>query len=307
MAHSLRLLCVLLTIFQHEIRGQETEVLDSGLEVTHRYADHGGVKIHYVSAGEELPGAPVILIHGFPDFWYSWRHQMAELAKDRHVIALDLRGYNRSDRPKGVDQYALPLLVGDVLAVLQASGHEKGIFCGHDWGGMIAWTIAMSRPDVVEKLIVLNLPHPQGLARELANNPKQQENAAYARRFQQEGAHEKLTAQGLASWVKEAGAKRRYIEAFERSDFEAMLNYYKKNYPKPPYRAPADSPERRVKCPVLLIHGLDDQALLPGALNNTWEWIDGDLTLTTIPDAGHFVQQDAADLVTRTIRAWLGR
>lgn len=278
-----------------------------GIELTHSMADSDGVKIHYVTAGAGNPGAPVIMIHGFPDFWYTWRHQMAELSKTRRVVAIDMRGYNKSDQPEGVDQYALPLLVADVAAVLEALGEKRAIICGHDWGGMVAWTFAMQRPAQTEKLIILNLPHPQGLMRELANNPAQQANSAYARAFQEPDAHKKLSAEALSSWVTDAGARARYIEAFRRSDFEAMLNYYKKNYPRPPYKAPPAAPEAMVECPVLQIHGLDDTALLAPALNGTWDWIDSDLTLVTIPGAGHFVQQDAADLVTRSMLAWLNR
>jgi pimeloyl-ACP methyl ester carboxylesterase len=273
-------------------------------KVHHGYAQNGGVKIHYASIGE---GPLVVMIHGFPDYWYTWREQMTALSKAGYrVVAIDQRGYNRSDKPKGVDQYAMTHLVEDVAAVVKACGSEKAIICGHDWGGAVAWTLAMMKPGLVEKLIVLNLPHPRGLARELAINPEQRKNSAYARRFQEPGAHEKLTAEGLAGWVKDPQARARYIEAFKRSDFEAMLNYYKKNYPRPPYREPAGQ-VIRINCPVLLVHGLDDQALLPGALNDTWEWLGGDLTLVTIPRAGHFVQQDAADLVSRTMKMWLGR
>jgi pimeloyl-ACP methyl ester carboxylesterase len=164
----------------------------------------------------------------------------------------------------------------------------------------------MNLPEMVDRLIILNLPHPRGLRRELANNPQQQKNSQYARNFQMEGAHLKLTAEALSAWVKDPEAKKKYVEALQRSDFEAMLNYYKRNYPREPYTEDA-VPLPRVKAPVLMIHGLNDRALLPGALNGTWEWLEKDLTLVTVPEAGHFVQQDAAELVTRTMKAWLGR
>lgn len=164
----------------------------------------------------------------------------------------------------------------------------------------------MFMPQMVEKLIILNLPHPRGLNRELANNPQQQKNSQYARNFQQPDAHTKLTAEGLAFWVKDPEAKKKYIEAFKKSDFEAMLNYYKRNYPREPYTEDK-SPIVKVKMPVLMIHGLDDTALLAGALNNTWDFLEQDLTLVTVPKAGHFVQQDASDLVTRSIKMWLKR
>jgi epoxide hydrolase 4 len=268
------------------------------------YADSGGVKIHYVTAGK---GPLIVLIHGFPDFWYTWRAQIPELAKDHQVVAIDQRGYNLSDKPEGVENYAMEKLVGDVAAVIKHHGRDRATVVGHDWGGAVAWTLAMTRPELVDRLIILNLPHPRGLARELANNPAQQKASQYARDFQKPDAAAKLKPEMLASWVKDADAREVYAEAFRRSSVEAMLNYYKANYPREPYQ---DRPGRdlpKVKCPVLMIHGLGDTALLAGALNDTWKWIDAELTLVTIPNAGHFVQQDAADRVTRVMADWLAR
>jgi pimeloyl-ACP methyl ester carboxylesterase len=164
----------------------------------------------------------------------------------------------------------------------------------------------MYHPEMTDKLIILNLPHLRGLSRELAHNPEQQKNSQYARNFQKEDAASKLTAEGLAFWVKDPAAKEKYIEAFKRSDFEAMLNYYKRNYPREPYQEDT-SPLIKVKCPVLMIHGLADTALLSGALNDNWNYVEKDLTLVTIPGANHFVQQDASEMVTRSIKMWLNR
>src|SRR5215470_13231673 len=225
---------------------------DLDKKVTHGYADSNGVKIHYASLGK---GPLVVMIHGFPDFWYSWRNQMEALADKYDVVAIDQRGYNLSDKPKGVENYDVSLLVGDVAAVIKHLGREKAIVVGHDWGGLVAWSLAMARPDLVDRLIILNLPHPRGIRRELAHNPEQQKNSQYARNFQMEDAASKLTAEQLAFWVKDPKAKEKYIEAFKRSDFEAMLNYYKRNYPREPY-ADDSSPLIKVKAPVLMIHGL---------------------------------------------------
>lgn len=273
--------------------------------VEHGYADNNGVKIHYAALGDRKSPL-IVMIHGFPDFWYSWRDQMEALSKDYYVVAIDQRGYNLSDKPKGVENYDMRLLMSDVAAVIKQCGREKAIIVGHDWGGAVSWSLAMYMPQVVEKLIILNLPHLRGLSRELANNPQQQKNSQYARNFQQPDAHMKVTAEQLAGWVTDPAARQKYIEAFKRSDIEAMLNYYKRNYPREPYREDT-SPVIKVKAPVLMIHGLDDWALLPGALNNTWEWLEQDLTLVTVPKSGHFVQQDASEMVTRTIRMWLNR
>ncbi len=265
------------------------------------YVDSNGVKIHYVEKGS---GPLVVMIHGFPDFWYTWREQIPELSKHFHVVAIDQRGYNLSDKPEGVENYRLEKLVADVDAVVDHFKAKKAVIVGHDWGGMVAWTYAMQHPDKMDRLVILNLPHPRGLMRELAHNPDQQKASGYARNFQQPDAAKKVTAAMLTFWVHDPAAKATYVEAFKRSSMEGMLNYYKANYPRPPYKeTEIDLP--KVKCPVLMIHGLKDVALLPGALNGTWNWIDNELTLVTIPHAGHFVQQDAAPIVTRTMVRWL--
>jgi epoxide hydrolase 4 len=284
---------------------QAKDALDIDKRVTHGYADSNGVKIHYAALGKKSKPL-IVMIHGFPDFWYTWRDQMQALSKDYYVVAMDQRGYNLSDKPKGVESYDMRLLVSDVVAVIKAQGREKAIVVGHDWGGKVAWSVAMDEPQVVERLIILNLPHPRGMAHELATNPEQVKNAQYARNFQKEGAEKSLTPEALTFWVKDPTARAKYVEAFKRSDFAAMLNFYKANYPREPY-AEDTSPVVKVKMPVLMIHGLGDTALMPGGLNNTWNWLEKDLTLVTIPGASHFVQQDASDLVTRSMKMWLAR
>jgi pimeloyl-ACP methyl ester carboxylesterase len=276
---------------------------DIEARVKNGYADSNGVKIHYASLGT---GPLIVMIHGFPDYWYTWRNQMEALSSQFQCVAIDQRGYNLSDKPKGVENYSLRFLVGDVAAVIKSQGRDKAIVVGHDWGGMVAWSFAMTHPEMTDKLIILNLPHPRGLTRELAHNPDQQKNSQYARNFQQADAASKLNLEQLARWVQDPAARAKYVEALKRSDPEAMLNYYKANYPREPYTEDT-SPVVKLKMPVLMFHGLNDTALLPGALNNTWDWMDKDLTLVTIPGAGHFVQQDASDLVTRSMKMWLNR
>jgi len=265
------------------------------------YAISGDVKIHYVTKGQ---GPLVVMIHGFPDYWYTWRNQIPELSKHFQVVAIDQRGYNKSDQPEGVENYAMPKLVADVKAVIEHFDRKEAVIVGHDWGGAVAWTFAMQHPEMTDRLVILNLPHLNGLRRELANNPAQQQASAYARHFQTPEAASTLNAEGLTFWVKDADARPKYIEAFKRSSFEGMLNYYKANYPREPY-AEAEMQTPKVKCPVLMIHGLKDKALLAGALNDTWQWLEKDLTLVTLPDADHFVQHDAAETVTKTITNWL--
>lgn len=270
------------------------------LSVTHGFAANGDVKIHYVTAGE---GPLVVMLHGFPDYWYTWRKQIPALAKTHKVVAIDLRGFNKSDKPEGVESYSMPTLVSDVESVIRHFDAKTATVIGHDWGGMIAWSFAMLHPEMTERLVILNLPHPACLTRELANNPAQQAASAYARFFQQPEAAASLSATVITSWVRDVTVRKTYIEAMQRSSFEAMLNYYKANYPREPYTHQDDFPT--VVCPVLMIHGLKDTALLQDALNGTWQYLEKPLTLVTVPDADHFVQQAAPELVTRTITRWL--
>jgi pimeloyl-ACP methyl ester carboxylesterase len=276
-------------------------------EVSHGYADSDGVRIHYATAGQ---GPLLVMIHGFPDFWYSWRHQMAGLRDRFQVVAVDQRGYNRSDSPAGEENYAMSFLVADVLAVIRHLGRDSATIVGHDWGGAVAWNLAFAHPEAVDRLVILNLPHPNGMAQARARNPRLVENARYAEVFRQGSPADPQVLFGgpmnpatLAGWVSDPVARERYLAAFARSDFDAMLAYYKQNYPAPD--AEPGPPAPRLSMPVLMFHGLEDRALPSDGLNNTWDWLDGDLTLVTAPGAGHFVQQDAAELVTDTLRWWL--
>ena len=289
-------------------QARQADVLD---RVTHGYAvSEGGVKIHYASLGK---GPLVVMIHGFPDFWYSWRHQMDALSKNFHVVAIDQRGYNLSDKPKGVEQYDMTLLVSDVAAVIKHLKADRATVVGHDWGGIVAWQTAMALPQMVERLIILNLPHPNGLLRELRTNPEQIKNSAYARNFQEKSPSDPtvffgmpMNPQTLSGWVTDKAARTRYVEAFKQSDFDAMLAYYKRNYPRASGADVPPAPEPpKIKMPVLMFHGLNDQALHSNGLSGTWNWLEKDLTLVTVPGAGHFVQQDAAELVTSTMQWWL--
>jgi pimeloyl-ACP methyl ester carboxylesterase len=265
------------------------------------YADSADVRIHYVTLGH---GPLVVMIHGFPDFWYTWRDQIDALSHHHQVVAIDQRGYNLSDRPVGVENYTLPLLAADVVAVIHAVGREHAVVVGHDWGGAVAWTLAMLQPDAVDRLVVLNLPHPRGLLRELREDPAQQAASGYARAFEESTIPFGTSAAVFAGLRNDPDPKVRvrYEEALGRSDLGAMIAYYKANYPRAPY-ADVDLPI--VQAPVLVIHGLQDPFLLAAGLNGTWQWVAQPLTLVTIPNASHFVQWDAPALVTKTIKRWL--
>ncbi|MEK7794412.1 MAG: alpha/beta hydrolase [Candidatus Hydrogenedentota bacterium] len=283
--------------------------------VEHHFAENEGVKIHYVSIGK---GPLVVMVHGFPDWWYTWANQMDALSSDFRCVALDLRGYNQSDKPKGVENYAVPKLIADVLAVIKAEGADKVVLVGHDWGGGIAWQIALSKPELVDKLIIVDLPHPRGLRREMLINDEHRERTQYARDFQKPGAAtlwppEKLLARLVGrtrpeSWTEDK--KARYLAAYQASDIEAMLNIYKANYsPTVPPKAELpyhdDSPVVKTQMPVLMFHGLADPSLHRAALNDTWEWMSKDLTIVTFPGVDHWPHHDEAALVSSTMKNWL--
>ena len=295
----LLLLCLLLPV--------AAQAQDVASRVENGYADSGGVRIHYATLGDPKD-PPVLMIHGFPDYWYSWRFLMADLWPDHFAIAIDQRGYNLSDKPEGEQSYQLKYMVGDVAAVLHQLGLAKATVVGHDWGGVVAWQVAIDRPELVDRLVILNLPHLRGLRRELATNPQQQKNSAYARSFMQDGFAKKLSVAALVDIAvpdkSDADTREKYTQAMQRSSIEAMLDYYRQNYPREPY-SPDTSPVVKVQAPVLVIHGLDDPFLLPGALDGTWQWVDNTLTVVTLPHVGHFVLRDAPTQVIPVVRNWL--
>jgi epoxide hydrolase 4 len=272
--------------------------------VEHKFADNNGVSIHYAKAGS---GPLAVFIHGFPDFWYSWRYQMEVLSDSHTVVAMDTRGYNQSDQPTGVENYDMELLIADVAAIIENEGRDEAVIIGHDWGGGIAWSFAAGRPDLTSHLIILNLPHVKRLAEELAKFEDQHINSTYARNFQTEDSHLGIDPVNLANALSRGDAElhAKYLEAFENSSTDAMMNYYRANFPRAPYDSAAFLEVDRIKAPVLQFHGLNDTALLPGSLNNTWEELDQDWTLLTIPGAGHWPHHDRPELVTNMMKLWL--
>ncbi len=271
-----------------------------------KYAQNGDVKIHYVASGK---GPLVVMIHGYPDFSGSWTYLTPKLNDAYRVVAVDTRGYNLSSQPVGVENYEMPKLVADIDAVIKAEGYEKATVLGHDWGGSIAWMYAFTHPDKLDNLIILSTPHPILFMERMRTDPQQQATSQYARNFQKEGSEAGMTAEGLARRVQDPALHEKYLEAFKRSSFAGMMNYYRANYPKtvgPDAKRPflPDNPPI-IPVPLLVIHGMKDTALLAAGHNGTWEKAAKDTTIVMVPDAGHFVQFDAPELVNGTIRSWL--
>ncbi len=178
---------------------------ETAMKLEDQYANDDGVKIHYVVSGPA--DAPlVVMIHGFPDYSETWAQLTPVLNDAYRTAAIDTRGYNLSDQPKGVENYDMTKLVADIAAVIKNEGRDKAIVIGHDWGAAQAWAFEFAHPEMVDKLIILSVPHPTAFAHELATNKAQYEASLYARNFQKAGSEDKLTADGLAGWVE--GSRR---------------------------------------------------------------------------------------------------
>ena len=288
----------------HEVESDQISL--EGFE--HHYTDNDGVQLHYVSGGE---GPLVVMLHGFPDFWYTWRDQMTELKTHFRVVAMDLRGYNLSGQPTRVEDYRMSRLMEDVIAVIHACGEERATVIGHDWGGAIAWQLAIHHPEVVDQLVVCNMVHPTGSSQTSLEALRSNGNESYMDEFRKEKSNS-LPVSWLCGWVKDPDAKKAYEKAFKRSNVPGMLNYYRANTKTKAQRAKwLDDPKipelPKVQAPVLAIFGLLDKYVDKRGLNNTWEWLDSEFTLVTVPEAGHFVQQDASERVSKAMKSWLLR
>ena len=272
-------------------------------QVQHHYADNAGVKIHYVTLGA---GPVLLFIHGFPNQWYDWRYQMAALSDEYKVVAISLRGYNRSDKPKGVENYTIPHLITDVAAVIADLGVDQVTIVGHDWGGIIGWSFAEQFPELTRNLVIFNRPHPRSRKREMALNNEQKRRSAYIARFTTtDGDLGGMNAEQRAQSHVGTVWYERYLAAYQRSDYEAMLAYYRAYYPKPPWMVD-ESPITQIQVSVLEFHGLDDGAYVNESLNDTWVSMAKDLTLVTLPGVGHNSQNTGdVEFVTSMMRSWL--
>ena len=292
--------------------GRRTTVWDESL-VTHGTADLGDVRLHYVEAGV---GPLVLLLHGFPEFWYGWRNQIPALvAAGYRVVAPDLRGYNVSDKPPGVDSYRSDLLVRDVARLIHVRGEERATIVGHDWGGIVAWFFAMSHPQMVGRLAILNAPHPDSMARALLS-PLQWLRSAYVLFFQLPWLPEAALRAGNGAalrWLFRTDPLRpgafteedidRYVAAFAQpGTLTAALNYYRAAVQRNWLDARQEL--RRIERPVLVIWGLQDRALGPELAEPDRRWVP-DARVEYLPDASHWVQHDRPDRVNALLLDFL--
>lgn len=257
------------------------------------------VELSHTTEGD---GALVVLLHGFPEFRYSWRKQIPSLAAAGfQVVAPDLRGYNLSPKPRGVAAYALMEIVDDVAALIDRKGGAPCIVVGHDWGGLVAWFLAMIRPDLVRRLVILNVPHPVPYSRELHRSREQKLRAAYQLFFALPVLPVIFMKLFGGLLLRRAGRfTREEIRTYRRAwrgSLTTMLNYYRALRIT---RGQLRPRIRRIDIPVLMIWGEDEQVFTRATTEDFDDWVT-DLRIERIPGAGHFVQTDAAERVNELL------
>lgn len=300
----------------------------------HETVKVNGVRLHYATMGE---GQVILFLHGFPEFWYAWKDQLPFFGKSHQAVAVDMRGYNLSEKPKQIEDYAVPLLVADIKALLDhLNKGKKAILVAHDWGGAIAWTYAAMHPDTLEKLVIINAPHPNVFSREMRENPKQQQASSYMNFFRSAEAEamlmandfERLSAAVFGGTNKPDAFteqdKKRYKEAWgQPGALTGGLNYYRAAQLGPPPSTQAEKqtaekaeksqkpalsqlPDLIIRIPTLVIWGEKDTALLTGNLDGLDKYATH-LTIKRIPNGSHWVIHEEPELINKTILDFLSK
>lgn len=295
------------------------------MEFEHCYANVNGIRLHYVSCGAATQ--PLMLfVHGFPEFWYAWHDQLQEFSNGYHAVALDMRGFNLSDKPADVKAYRAKHLVEDLRQLIPALGHQSCILVAHDWGGAAAWNLAAEHPEVVEKLVIINSPHPVTFARALRDHPGQIAASQYMLLFREAKA-ERVMAENnferLAAIFTQMGDGNSALTTDEQALYRTAwaqpgaltggLNYYRASplYPPSPDGHPGaaalnlDPAMFTVRVPTLILWGERDQALLPVLLDGIEEVVPN-VRIQRIPQGSHWVVHEHPDVVNRAIRQFAG-
>lgn len=289
-------------------------------ELVGGYAQVNGVRLHYKSTGK---GKLVLFLHGFPEFWRSWEKQLEHFGRDYLAVAPDMRGYNLSDCPGDVRDYRTKLLVEDIRQLARTFTQDKFVLVAHDWGGAVAWSLAIAHPELLSHLVIVNSPHPYSFWRELANNPAQQKASDYmlllrdpkAERVLSENHFERLLKMRFAG--REEGPaleadRKAYLEAWSQPGaLTGGLNYYRASPLYPPSasdpgaaKLQLDPKDFVVRVPTLVIWGEKDKALLPSILEGIDEVVEH-VEVVRMPDATHWVMDEKPDRVNTEIRRFI--
>lgn len=284
------------------------------IQVKHEFIEVNGIHLHIARKGhgEKL----VVLLHGWPEFWYTWRYQIEILSDDYTVVAPDLRGFNDSDKPRGIANYKTDIVASDIAELIQKLGFDKACIVGHDWGGAVAWTFAAMYPELTEKLAVLNCPHPKIMLKAFKENPKQLLRSWYMFTHQIPFLPELIMGRMLPYFFKTFFRGWMYNpEHFTDEDLQAFIEAYKKegaltggiNY----YRAMVQTKpnvavfKNQIECPVLLIWGEGDKALGKELTFDTQKYVKGHVHIEYIPKCSHWTQNDCPHEVNALLQKFL--
>jgi len=273
-------------------------------EIEEKLIKTNGIKLHTVMIGE---GPPLVLLHGFPDFWYGWKSVISGLKSDYKLIIPDMRGYNLSDKPKGVSNYKIELLIDDIKGLIESLNLGKVYLAGHDWGGVVAWAFAEKYPDMLQKLAILNAPHMKIFQQKLRTDKKQQKASFYIFEFLKPDG-EKLLFKDDYKWLKFAvfeGMKNKsnftdfdkeqYLRAWAQPGaILGGVNYYRANVSFKDFTG-------KITVPTLVIHGMKDIAVLSSVLDGLSDYID-DLKIVRAEDSSHWVMHDQPKLVISSFK-----
>lgn len=272
-----------------------------------KFIKANNIRFHYVDEGS---GELVVLLHGFPEFWYGWKNQIPVLAKQYRVVAPDMRGYNFTEKPPNVSDYRIEILAKDIAELIKALGYEKAIVVGHDWGAAVAWAVAALHPEVVKKLAILNVPHPAELKRALMGfNLAQWKKSWYMFFFQLPGIPEKII--GTEKFFKGTFKKmcmKKY--AVSKEDIEKYVVAYSQPgavtsaiaYYRAAFRSTFSAVELpKIQAPVLMLWGEHDTALGKELTYRTAEYCENTFEIKYDPTSGHFVQHDNPEWVNENL------
>ena len=275
---------------------------------THENIQANGIQFHYVTEGD---GPLMLFLHGFPEYWYSWRHQISEFSKNYKVVALDMRGYGQTDRPQGKENYTIDVLVDDVKEVVSALGHEKCVLVGHDWGALVAWYVAMNFEACVEKLIIMNVPHPKCYMENLTF--RQVLRSWYIWMFQLPKFPEVYLKANDFKWITDQFRSAVNPAAFLEEDLNkykenaampgaltAMLNYYR-NLPAEMMRMDTTP---IIQVPTLMLWGEKDGYTGKNSTRGTGRYVKN-LDLKFLPNCSHWTQQDCPKEVNQYMSDFL--
>jgi pimeloyl-ACP methyl ester carboxylesterase len=271
-------------------------------EIEEKLIKTNGIKLHTVMIGE---GPPLVLLHGFPDFWYGWKSVISGLKKNYKLIIPDMRGYNLSDKPEGVDKYKMGFLIDDIKGLIESLSLGKVFLAGHDWGGAVAWAFAEKNPDMLQKLAILNAPHMKIFQQKLRTDKKQQKASFYIFEFLKPNG-EQFVIKDDYKWLKWAvfsGSKKDFTD-FDKEQYLSAwaqpgailggVNYYKANTSFKDFTG-------KITVPTLVIHGMKDVAVLSSVLDGLSDYVD-DLKIVRVEDSSHWVMHDQPELVISSFK-----